>query len=170
MLPLRVWVEFFVCRDGVEHPVAYYSRQTRAQEEKYSASELECLALVETLEHFKAYLIGKHFKVYTDHKALQALLTSTSLNSRLWRWVVKLMDYDMQICYRKGSDNVVPDALSRQGWPERISQVDGLRHANLLSQGIRQRCAGCPFQTGLARKNQSTMQGSSQPSNIIHFL
>ncbi len=63
-------------------PVAYYSRQTRPREEKYSASELECLALVESLQHFKAYLIGQRFKVYTDHNALKSLLTSTSLNSR----------------------------------------------------------------------------------------
>ncbi len=109
----------YVCRSGQDLPVAFYSRQTKPREEKFSASELECLALVETVDHFKSYLIGRRFKAFTDHRALKGLLSSTSLNSRLWRWVIKLMEFDMEICYRRGSDNVIPDALSRQGWPDR---------------------------------------------------
>ncbi len=87
----------FVCRDGADLPVAYFSRQTKPREEKYSATELECLAIIESLDHFRVYLIGKHFKLYTDHSVLKSLLTSTSLNSRLWRWTLKIQDYDMEI-------------------------------------------------------------------------
>ncbi len=32
----------FVCKDGADLPVAYFSRQTKPREEKYSATELEC--------------------------------------------------------------------------------------------------------------------------------
>ncbi len=117
----------FVCRDGADLPVAYSSRQTKPREEKYSATELECLAIVESLDHFRVYLIGKHFKLYTDHSALKSLLTLTSLNLRLWRWTLKIQDYDMEILYRKGKDNVIPDALSRQGWEsQQPSQQDSV--------------------------------------------
>jgi len=123
-----------VCRNGADLPVAYFSRQTKTREEKYSATELECLAVVESLEHFKAYLIGKHFKLYTDHSALKSLLTSTNLNSRLWRWALKVQDYDMKIYYRKGKDNVIPDALSRQGWELRGSpQQECVNHVSTTS-------------------------------------
>ena len=38
-----------VFRDGVELPVAFYSRQLRGAETRYSASELECLAVVDSV-------------------------------------------------------------------------------------------------------------------------
>ena len=58
---------------------------------------------------------------FTSSKALKPLLTSTSLNSRLWRWLLTILDFNYEVLYRQGKDNVVPDALSRQGWSDRKS-------------------------------------------------
>lgn len=43
-------------------------RQTR-----YIISEKECLAVVEVVKHFEAYLLGTAFTIVTNHKALLAL-------------------------------------------------------------------------------------------------
>ena len=47
---------------------AFYSRQTQGPERRYSASELEALAVVESVRHFNPYLYGQKFVVFTDHK------------------------------------------------------------------------------------------------------
>ena len=60
-----------VCRDGDELPVGYFSRKLKPAERKYSATELECLAVVQAIDYFAAHLIGRPFMVETDHKALQ---------------------------------------------------------------------------------------------------
>ena len=41
--------------------VAFYSRETRGAEHHYSATELEALALVETIRHFAYYLYDRPF-------------------------------------------------------------------------------------------------------------
>ncbi len=41
-----------VIRDGVEHPVAFFSRQLRTSECNYSVTELESLAIVASIRHF----------------------------------------------------------------------------------------------------------------------
>ena len=63
--------------------VAFYSQQIRGAEQRYSATELEALVLVETVMHFGYYLYGKLFTVFTDHQPLCHLLTSNRLNERL---------------------------------------------------------------------------------------
>ena len=64
-----------VHRDGEWKPVAYCSRQTRGAERHYSATELEALAVVETIQHFSYYLYGKEFVTFTDHRALCSLMS-----------------------------------------------------------------------------------------------
>ncbi len=39
-------------------------------QQKYSVTEIELLAIVETLKEFKRMLWGQDIKVYTDHKNL----------------------------------------------------------------------------------------------------
>eukprot|EP00804_Cyclotella_cryptica_P008336 CCRYP_020978-RA/>CCRYP_020978-RA protein AED:0.36 eAED:0.41 QI:0/0/0/1/0/0/3/0/202 len=57
---------------------------TQAQQ-KYSVTELELLAIVETLKEFKGMLWGQRLKVYTDHKNLiQDALRLIS--DRVYRW------------------------------------------------------------------------------------
>ena len=53
--------------EGQEHPVAYYSRKLLPREERYSTIEKECLAIKEAIQYFRSYLLGRQFKVETDH-------------------------------------------------------------------------------------------------------
>ena len=105
-----------VVRCDLELPVAFYSRQLLSRETRYSATELEALALLCSVKHFAFYLFGKSFTVTMDHKALEHLFDSSMLNNRLWRWQMQLQDYDFNIVYRPGKDNEIADSLSRQGW------------------------------------------------------
>ena len=75
-----------VQRDGRWEAAAFYNWQIRGPEQRYSATELEALALVETVRHFGYYLYGKCFLAYTDHQPLCQLLTSDRLNGKLAGW------------------------------------------------------------------------------------
>ena len=105
-----------VRREGVDLPVAFYSKQLQGAERRYSATELEALAIFKAINHFDHFLYGRVFSVYTDHKALVSLLKSKRLNRRLYGWMLKLLDFSFDIIYRPGKENLDADGLSRQAW------------------------------------------------------
>lgn len=98
---------------GDEHPIAFMSQKLNGAQRNYSVTEQECLAAVLSLKKFRGYIEGMPFKVVTDHASLRWLMTQKDLNGRLARWSLKLQGYDFTIEHRKGSANIVPDALSR---------------------------------------------------------
>ena len=97
-------------------PVAYFSRKLTIAESNYAITELECLVLVKAVEHFGHYLVGKPFRIKTDHKALEALQTSRKLTGRLARWALSLQQYHFVVQYKPGKMNQDADGLSRQAW------------------------------------------------------
>ena len=120
-----------VVRQGKELTVAFFSRQLQGAQVRYSATELEALAIIRSVFFFAHYLYGRHFVIITDHKALTSWMSSTRLNRRLQGWALKLMDFTFAIEYRPGSAVGDADGLSRQAWPEtgentsKISQLGG---------------------------------------------
>ena len=100
-------------REGEELPVAFYSRKLQPRERKYSATELEGLAVVAAVSHFDAYLVTHPFIIETDHKALVFLNSAQHSNGRLARWAMRLQPYTFEIRYRPGPKNDNADALSR---------------------------------------------------------
>eukprot|EP00804_Cyclotella_cryptica_P010649 CCRYP_005464-RA/>CCRYP_005464-RA protein AED:0.15 eAED:0.23 QI:0/0/0/1/0/0/5/0/569 len=93
-------------------PLAFFSRKLSTTQQKYSVTELELLAIVETLKEFKGMLWGQRLKVYTDHKNLiQDALGLTS--DRVYRWRLLLEEFGPEIVYIKGIHNTVADAISR---------------------------------------------------------
>ena len=117
-----------VKRDSGEKPVAFFSRKLLSREQKYSATELERLAVVDAITHFGIYLISSPFTVEMDHRAMSFLNTCKLTNGRLARWAMKLESYTFDIKYRPGSSNKNADGLSRQAWssPEQVPTSDGL--------------------------------------------
>ncbi len=108
-------------------PCSFFSRQLLPREQKFAATELEALALLETVEHFKLYLAGRDFVAYTDHQALLGILEGVPSSAKLTdgntNWKHKLEDYSISIVYIKGEQNPVADALSRQGWIQPLQQL-----------------------------------------------
>ena len=102
-----------VVREDVEHPVAFFSKKLLPRERRYSASELEGLAVVVAVQHFQPYLITHPFVIETDHKALVFLSTAHHQNGRLARWAMKLQPFSFTVRYRPGSQHINADVLSR---------------------------------------------------------
>lgn len=96
--------------------MAFYSRQLHDAETRYSATEIECLAVGKAVRHFEVYLDGRHFRLQTDHRALEHLLTAKLQNWRLSRWALRLQDFSFSIQYWTGKVNGNTDGLSRQAW------------------------------------------------------
>lgn len=108
----------------LEKPVAYTSRKLSERESKYSTSERELLSVIHAIEQFRPYVEGTHFKVVTDHSALQWLYKTKDPHGRLARWAMKLQQFDYEVIYRKGKENVVPDALSRAIESEEVTVLE----------------------------------------------
>lgn len=99
--------------DGIELPIAFMSAKLTKAQRNYSVTELECLAVVQGIKKFRAYIEGTEFSVITDHASLQWLMRQRDLSGRLARWALKLQGYTFTIQHRKGTENVVADTLSR---------------------------------------------------------
>ena len=52
---------------GIDHPIAFASRKLSSTERNYTTTEREGLAMVYALQKFRHYLLGSHFKMFTDH-------------------------------------------------------------------------------------------------------
>ncbi|XP_018648667.1 KRAB-A domain-containing protein [Schistosoma mansoni] len=102
-----------VAPDGQERVIAYASRRLDKSETRYSTTRREMLALVKFLQHFRHYLLGKPFRVRTDHRALQWLRSFREPEGQVARWQERLQEFDFTCEYRPGSRHTNADALSR---------------------------------------------------------
>ena len=106
----------YVVREGEEKLVAFFSKQLQGAQSRYSATELEALAVFKSINFFAHYLWGTRFEVVTDHRALVYLMSSKKLNKRLTGWALQLMDFNFYITYKPGTTHLDADGMSRQGW------------------------------------------------------
>lgn len=119
--------------DSALLPVGYFSRKLLPYQMNYSITELECLAVVESIEYFHHYLYDRKFVVVTDHAALKWLKSVKKPNSRLFRWSLKLSQYSFEVKYNPGVNHVEADLLSRAPVLEACNNSEHLRIVNLLT-------------------------------------
>lgn len=80
-----------------------------------STYKKELLALVTVVRKWRPYLFGKPFVIKSDHQSLKYLLEQRIGTHMQQRWIIELLGYSFIIDYKKGKENVVANALSRQG-------------------------------------------------------
>ncbi|GAQ92802.1 hypothetical protein KFL_011450010, partial [Klebsormidium nitens] len=100
--------------DGELLPVAFESKRLNRAERNYSARDREQLALVHATHKWRHYLLGRPVTVSTDHRPLLFPLRLEFMKSRHHRWEEQLAQFNLNLVYREGRLNIVPDALSRR--------------------------------------------------------
>lgn len=65
--------------EDLDHPIAFASRRLSKVEKNYSTTKCEGLAMVYELQKFRNYLLGGHFKMYTNHSTLKYLVNKPML-------------------------------------------------------------------------------------------
>ncbi|KAH9387479.1 uncharacterized protein NEMAJ01_2375, partial [Nematocida major] len=100
------------CNTGIgavltqEHKIiGIYSKKLLPAETRYTTEEQELFAVLCALRHFKAFVLGRPVKVFTDHKNLLAFRDFNT--SRAERWKMELMEYDVNLHYVPGKQNLL---------------------------------------------------------------
>ena len=100
---------------GSWQPLSFFSKALSLAESKYSAFDRELLAVHAAIRHFRYFLEGRLFTVYTDHKPLTTALSKTTdpHNARQSRHLAAIAEFTADIQHVAGKANPVADALSR---------------------------------------------------------
>ena len=93
--------------------IEYASRTLSRAEEAYCVTRREILSVVFALKHFRVYLLGRTFRLRTDHKILEFYNKTREPTGQITRYLDFLSDFDFQMEYRPGSKHTSCDSLSR---------------------------------------------------------
>ena len=120
-------------KQGKEHPVAYFSKQTTNEQQKYHSFELEALAVVMTVQKFRHYLYGRNFIIITDCSAVVSTFKKAEVNARIGRWVMELNEYTYEIKHRTNQQMRHVDALSRNPISQNTTNTANIMSVNFIN-------------------------------------
>ncbi len=90
---------------------AFFSAKLSPAQANYPVHKIEMLAGVESMRRHCDILLGCQFTWVTD--GLTHLLRQKNLSARQARWIERISEFNFQVEYIPGADNILPDALSR---------------------------------------------------------
>ena len=123
----------------VDRPVQFCSKLFNKTQRNWHVSEQEIFAVIYALEKWRPYLIGKRFRVYTDHKNLQELFNRAKdfKAGKLYRWAVRIQDFDFEAKYIEGKKNIFADYLSRDALQSIIDRKKRANTSDILACYVR---------------------------------
>ena len=92
--------------------MSYASWIFSSTERSYSTTEREMLALIKAIRKWKGYFLFKKLEIQTDHKSLTGIMNLKDPHGRIARWTHELSEFSFNLKHIKGTDNIIPDALS----------------------------------------------------------
>jgi len=89
--------------------------------------------MVYALNKFKHYLLGAHFKIFTDHSTLKYLVNKAMCGGIFCRWLLLFQEYEYEIIIKQDRLNARLDHLSQiENGEEPTNIEEGLPNAQLL--------------------------------------
>ncbi len=132
--------ELLQVQDGKERVISYGSRVLTPAQRRYCTTRKELLAIITFTRQYRHYLLGRHFKVRTDHSSLTWLLGFRNPEGQLARWLEELGQYSMEVIHRPGKNHTNADGLSRI--PDTLHNCDCYRAG---SDPTLLPCGGCKY-------------------------
>ena len=99
--------------DNILHPIAYFSTSFTNTQRKWAPVTKEAFALVLAVRHWHVYLSGREFVLRSDHNPLGHLRQQKDPRGKFGWWIAELEEYNYNVEYIRGKDNVKAHLLSR---------------------------------------------------------
>ena len=118
-------------------PIAYKSRALSVTEGRYATIEKEMLVIVWGLEKFHQYTYGRKVQVHSDHKPLEVIMKKPLALAprRLQNMLMRAMNYDFEVTWKKGETQVIADLLSRSTTDGGDEDFEAVNACTFLSMG-----------------------------------
>lgn len=94
--------------------IAYYSSALGPKNACLSVYEKEALAVLEAIKKWRHYLLGGKVIIKTDHQSLKYITDQRVAEGLQHKLLIKLLELDYVVEYKRGKENTVADALSRK--------------------------------------------------------
>ena len=147
-----------------ERVVEYASGTFSKSQRKYGPCERETLGVILAIEKWKNYLLGGKADLLCDCRALKWLTESQSSSSKLWRWAMRLTEFDVNVIHVPGRNMQDVDALSRAPLedvfqdPTDVASLDDWKDREIgsdLGEAAAERCEST--RRGAWRRKQSRL-------------
>ena len=103
----------FQVRDNLEMPIAFSSIKLTEAQQRMDILNLEALSLLTAVKRYSIYFNDDEIIVYTDSNPLTFIHQMSVTNNKYLRWKIILAPFKIKILHRPGSQNILPDILSR---------------------------------------------------------
>jgi hypothetical protein len=80
--------------------------------------------MVYSLQKFRHYLLGQHFKMFTNHSALRYLINKRVLGGRICIWILLIQEFEFEVGVKPERLNAGPDHLSRLTNEEELNNLE----------------------------------------------
>jgi len=128
--------------DGIERPIAFFSRVMNVTQRNYCTTRRELLVVICALQHFRHYLLGTKIILRTDNHSLKWLQTFKRPEGILARWVETLAEFDFAIEHRPDRLHSNVDGVSRPFCKQcldkltKVKWIDELERADELTEPL----------------------------------
>lgn len=74
--------------------MAYFSSGLEVRHQVLSIHEKEMLVVLLAVKKWRSYLVGRHFKIRTDHQSLRFLANQVVVTPFQQKWMAKMVGYN----------------------------------------------------------------------------
>ena len=122
-------------REGKWVPVAFFSRKLGGSQLNWTPREKETYAIVSSLRKWAGWIGFQPVLIKTDHRSLEDWVsehvdTPSGPRGRRARWHETLSQFNLEVQYIPGKENIVADAMSRYAYPASSAREDVSFHGS----------------------------------------
>lgn len=95
-------------------PIAFFSKSLGSRSAASSTYDKEAMAILESLKRWRHYFLGTDLIIKTYQKSFKYITEQKVSGGVQHKLLLKLLEFNYKIEYKKGKENKVADALSRR--------------------------------------------------------
>jgi hypothetical protein len=150
--------------EGLDHPVAFFSKSLRDVELRYDPIEKQAYSLIKSLKDFIVYIFHARVVAYVPSAFVKDVLTQPDIDGNRAKWIAKMIEFDIEV---KPTKLVKGQGLAKLMKEENCDILD----INFIGK------SSASLQTGVAVEEKHDIQEVAKNlsscewySGIVHFL